>query len=379
MTASDEIEPTSIAVTRLDNIEANLNAIRNRLDGQLVLAAVKADAYGHGAVAVARMMQETKTADWLGVATVAEGLELRAAGVELPILKLSMTRHPDETAAVVSAAITLTVADTASIVAVAAAAVEHGVVADVHLKIDTGMNRIGCPPAEAVRLAKLVDDTAALHLGGVFSHLPLSDSPAGDDVTRRQIQLFADTCDAIEAARGPVKLKHLANSGAILAHPNSWFDMVRPGIMIYGAYPDPECPKTVALRPGLEWSTYLSFVKPVAAGGAVSYGGTWVAPADTRIGTIPVGYADGYSRALSNCGRVLVNGHSCPVVGRVCMDQAMVDLGPDSDAVVGDEVILLGGDGDDAITTTEIADLMGTIPYEMTCLISPRVVRGFSS
>lgn len=379
MIEGSDIEPTSIVLTRLDNIEANLKAIRARLDGQLVLAAVKADAYGHGAIAVAQMMQETKTADWLGVATVAEGLELRAADINLPILKLSMTRHTDETEAAVSAAITLTVTDTASIVTTAAAAAARGVIADVHLKIDTGMNRIGCPPADAVRLAKLIDDTASLHLSGVFSHLPVSDSPSGDAVTRTQIKLFADTCDAIEQARGPVKLKHLANSGAILAHPDSWFDMVRPGIMIYGAYPDPDCPHTVALRPGMEWSTYLSFVKTVSAGSAVSYGGTWVAPADTRVGTIPIGYADGYSRALSNRGRVLVNGRSCPVIGRVCMDQAMIDLGPDSDAVVGDEVILIGGEGDATITTTEVAELMGTIPYEMTCLISPRVARGFSS
>lgn len=369
------IEPTSLAVTRLDNIRANLEAIRARVGTRLVLAAVKADAYGHGAVAVARMIQDTKTADWLGVASVGEALELRAAGITLPILKLSMTRHPEETLAAVSNAITLTVTDTDSIVAAAAAAVEAGVVADVHLKIDTGMNRIGCPPEQAVDLATLIDRTAALSLGGVFSHLPISDVPDGADFTARQVQLFTETVALIESARGPVRLKHLANSGGVLNHPDTWLDMVRPGIIIYGAYPDPASTRSVALHPGLEWSTYLSFVKKVKAGEAVSYGLTWTAESDTWVGTVPIGYADGYSRLFSNRGRVLVGGRSCPVIGRICMDQTLIDLGPDTDAVIGDEVILIGSDGDDEITTTELAGLMGTIPYEVTCLLTRRVGR----
>lgn len=371
------IEPTSLAVTRLDNIHANLTAIRERVGSRLILAAIKADGYGHGAVAVSRLIQESKAADWLGVATVAEGLELRAAGITMPILKLSMTRHPEETLAAVANSITLTVADTTSIVAAAAAAVETGVVADVHLKIDTGMHRIGCPPEQAVELARLIDATASLNLGGVFSHLPVSDDPSGAEVTDAQIRLFLDTVAQIEAARGPVPLKHLANSGAILHYPEAWLDMVRPGIIVYGAYPDPRADKTVALRPGMEWSTYLSFVKTVRAGESVSYGLTWTAESDTQVGTIPIGYADGYSRLLSNRGRVLVGGRSCPVIGLVCMDQALIDLGPNSDAVLGDEVILLGTDGDQEITTTDLAELMGTIPYEVTCLITPRVGREY--
>lgn len=369
------IEPTSLAVTRLDNIRANLEAIRARVGSRLVLAAVKADAYGHGAVTVARMIQDTKTADWLGVASVGEGLELRAAGITLPILKLSMARHPEETLAAVNNSITLTVADTASIVAAAAAAVDAGVVADVHLKIDTGMHRIGCPPEEAVELATLIDRTAALTLGGVFSHLPISDVPAGADFTAGQVQLFTETVAQIEAARGPVRLKHLANSGGVLNHPDTWLDMVRPGIIIYGSYPDPAAERTVRLRPGLEWSTYLSFVKKVQAGDSVSYGLTWTAGTDTWVGTLPIGYADGYSRLLSNRGRVLVGGRSCPVVGRICMDQTLIDLGPSTDAVIGDEVVLIGSDGGEAITTAEVAELMGTIPYEVTCLLTRRVGR----
>jgi alanine racemase len=311
------------------------------------------------------------------VATVAEGLELRQAGITLPILKLSMTRNPDETDAAVAAGLTLTVTDAASIIAVAAAATNNGVIADVHLKVDTGMRRIGCPPEQAVEFAKLIDATDRVRLGGVFSHLPISDTPEGDEFTTAQIALFAQTVAALEAARGPVEMKHLSNSGGVLGHPDSWFDLVRPGIIVYGAYPDPSAPRTVSLRPALEWHSYLSFVKRVAAGDTVSYGRTWTAPHDTWVGTVPIGYADGYSRLLSNRGRMLVSGRSCAVIGRVCMDQTMIDLGPDATEAVGDEVTLVGPDGNDEITTTEIATLMGTIPYEMTCLITPRATRDY--
>lgn len=377
-------EPTSVVTTRLDNIRANLDAIRARVGGRKVLAAVKADAYGHDAVEVSRMIEATGAADWLGVATTDEGLELREAGVRLPILKLSMERSADGVAEAIAAGITLTVTDEPSIDAAAAASARLGRRAEVHLKVDTGMRRIGCPPEDAPRLAQRVD-ASGLVLGGLFSHLPISDAPAGDDFTRTQIALFARTAAEVEKARGPVPLKHLANSGGVLGHPDSWLDLVRPGIICYGAYPDPASPRTVPLLPGLEWRTRLTFVKRVAAGETVGYGRTWTAPSDTLVGTIPVGYGDGYSRLLSNRGRVLVGGVSHPVIGRVCMDQSMVDLGPEAPPSVGDEVTLVGpvnrnGDGSDSvhpddITTTELAALMGTIPYEVTCLITRRVAR----
>jgi alanine racemase len=371
------IEPTSVLTTRLDNIGANLDAIRTRVGGRKLLVAVKANAYGHGAVQVATMIQQTRAAEWLGVATVAEGIELREAGVTLPILKLSMTRHPGETEAAVAAGITVTVTDAEAIALVAAAAAKAGVEAEVHLKVDTGMRRIGCPPEQAPALAELIDATAGVRLGGVFSHLPISDSPSGGEFTNTGVKLFADTVAVIEAARGPVPLKHLANSGGILGHPESWFDLVRPGIIAYGAYPDPQAPRTIELLPGLAWRSYLSFTKRVSAGETVSYGRTWTAPRDTWVGTLPLGYADGYSRLLSNRGRMLVAGRSCPVIGRVCMDQTLIDLGPDATDAVGDAVILIGTSGAETITTTEIADLMGTIPYEVTCLITPRAAREY--
>ncbi len=365
----------TLAETSLINIRANLDAVRARVGPRLVLAAVKADAYGHGAVAVGRMIQETGAADWLGVATIGEGVELREAGVTLPILKLSVARGGADVEAAVRQGIDLVVIDEASVVETADAAVRAGRRASVHLKIDTGMRRIGCEPGDAVRLARLVDASPVLGLAGLMSHLPISDSPSGDEFTRSQIRLFADTVEAVEAERGRVPLRHLANSGAVLGHPDAWFDLVRPGIMIYGSYPDSRASRTVELRPGLRWTTTVSFVKRVRAGETVSYGRTWTAPRDTWIATVPVGYGDGYSRLLSNRGRMLIDGRSYPIVGRVCMDQTMLDLGPETSVRTGAEVVLVGRSGEVEITVAEVAELLGTIPYEVTCLINRRVGR----
>jgi alanine racemase len=319
------------------------------------------------------MIERTGAADWLGVAAVGEGLELREAGITLPILKLSVARG-DEVAAAVAAQLTLCVADEASVEEAAAAASALGTTATVHLKVDTGMRRIGCEPEQAPALARLVDETDGVRLEGLFSHLPISDSPRGDGFTRNQIDLFRSTAERVEAVHGPL-LKHLANSGAVLGHQDAWLDLVRPGIIIYGAYPDPEAQRTIDLLPGLEWRTRVTFTKPVRAGETVSYGRTWTAPRDTWIATVPVGYGDGYSRLLSNRGRMLIGGRSYPIAGRVCMDQTMIDLGPDTEVQVGDEVVLIGRSGGEEVTTSELADLMGTIPYEVTCLITRRVGR----
>jgi len=366
---------SSVATTRLDHIRANLDAIRARVGERLVLAAVKANAYGHGAVEVARMIERTGAADQLGVATVSEGLELRAAGVALPILKLSVARG-DEVSAAVEAGLTLCVSEEASIAEAGAAARQFGTTARVHLKVDTGMRRIGCEPDQAPALAAMIDATSGVELEGLFSHLPISDSPRGEDFTRAQIDLFRRTAERVEAVHGPV-VKHLANSGGVLGYPDAWLDLVRPGILIYGAYPDPEAARTVPVVPGLEWRSRVTFAKQVRAGETVGYGRTWTAPEDTWIATVPVGYGDGYSRLLSNHGRMLIGGRSYPIVGRVCMDQTMVDLGATTDVAVGEEVVLVGRSGAEEITTSEIAEAMGTIPYEVTCLITGRVAREY--
>jgi alanine racemase len=237
------------------------------------------------------------------------------------------------------------------------------------------MRRIGVEPEGAAALALLVEELHHLHLTGIYTHLPASDEPAQDAFTEAQLVTFDGVVDEVAAAIGHrLPYVHAANSGGVLAHPRSWGTMVRPGVMAYGHYPDPATPRTVDLLPGLTLASRVSFVKRVQPGETVGYGRTWTATRETTIATVPIGYADGFSRLNSNRGHVLVRGRRYPVAGRVCMDQTMVDLGDDP-VEVGDEVVAIGSQGDERITATEVAQLMGTIPYEVTCLITPRVTR----
>lgn len=372
------------AVVRLDHIRHNVEGVKAHVGGRKVLVAVKANAYGHGAVEVSRMLEETGCADWLGVATTPEALELRDAGVGLPILKLSGILTAAEAEVAIGAGVTLAVPSLESAALVAGAAANAGREARVHLKVDTGMRRIGAEPDAAVALARFCEDAENVVLEGIFTHLPASDAPAQDEFTHAQIGGFLDVVDAVQAELGrEVDLVHCANSGAVLGQPLALAEgrvdadrvMVRPGIMAYGYRPDETTPATVDLLPGLEFRTKVSFVKGVREGETVGYGRTWTAPRDTCVATIPVGYADGFSRLLSNRGRVLIGGRSYPIVGRVCMDQSMVDLGEGADVRVGDDVVLIGPQGEEEITCEEVAELMGTITYEVTCLLTPRVTR----
>ena len=361
------------AITRLDHIAANLAAIRERVGDRLILVAVKADGYGHGAVAVSRHLQETGLADLLGVATSGEGAELRRAGITLPVLKLSVARG-EEVAQAAEYNLALVAVDEQSILEAGAAGVAAGRELALHLKIDTGMRRIGCEPEDASRLAALIRETPGVGLAGVMSHLPVADVPEGADFTADEIARFRELAASLEAEHGPL-VKHLANSGGVLAHPDSWLDLVRPGVMAYGSYPDAHTPRTVGLLPGLEWRAPVTFVKRVRDGESVGYGRTWTAPADTWLATVAIGYGDGYSRSLSSRGRMLADGRSYPIAGRVSMDQTMIDLGPEPALAVGDEVVLIGRSGDEEITAAELAELQGTISYEVTCAIGARVAR----
>lgn len=363
------------AVIHLDNIRANLLAIRAAVGAdRKLLIAVKANAYGHGAVAVARLA-EAAGVDWLGVATVPEGLQLREAGIRLPILKLSPA-FPEEMAAAVGAGITLAVCDRANAEALQAVCAALGRDTDVHLVIDTGMARIGAQPGDAPELAVfLAERCPRLRIQGVFTHLPVSDA-ADPAYTRAQVQRFRAAVAEVEGRLGrKLELVHCSNSGAVLGHPDAWLDMVRPGIMIYGFYPDAGTPRSIPLRPGLSFHTRVSFLKRIKAGTQVGYGLTWTAARDTWLATLPVGYADGFNRLFSNRGRVLIGGRSYPVVGRVCMDQCMVDLGDETTVRVGDPVVLIGRSGDQEITVDELAQALGTITYEVTCQINARVER----
>ena len=367
------------AEINLHALTVNARALRERAGGRKVLAAVKANAYGHGAVNVAHVLERRRLVDWFGVATVPEGIELRDAGVSLPILKLSHS-FPEELAEQLAADITPTVVDGASAVLVARVAGDMGRV-NVHLAVDTGMGRIGCTPEDAVPVARRIDELG-LVLEGVFTHLPVSDTPEGHDFTVDQLRLFADTVAAIQAdraARGlpPVPLVHGGASAAVLGHDLAGLTMVRPGVSLYGMYPDPTTPRTVDLEPVMSVHSRVSMVKRVPAGATVGYGRTWRAPTDRWIATVPIGYGDGFSRLNSNVGRMLVNGRSFPIAGRVCMDQTMLDLGAEDDHGVrpGNKVIILGADGDQRITADELAERARTINYEVTTLVTPRVTR----
>jgi len=322
-------------------------------------------------------MAEAIGIDWLGIATVPEGIELRNAGISLPILKFSPA-FPEEMQAAVDNDITLSVCERENSEKLNEIATELGRKINVHLKIDTGMGRIGVTPQDASQLSQYIEtECPNLHLQGVFTHLPVSDS-ADTTYTQEQITLFAATVDNIQKRIGrKIELVHCANSGGVLAHPASWFDMVRPGIMIYGFYPSSETLQSIDLKPGLSFITRVSFIKKVSAGTTIGYGRTWSAPEDTWIATIPVGYADGFNRLFSNRGRVLIKGRSYPIVGRVCMDQSMVNLGPQTEICVGDEVILIGRSGNLEISAYEWAEKLNTITYEVICQINHRVQRLF--
>jgi alanine racemase len=358
----------------LGHLRDNLRAIRAAVGPERkVLVAVKANGYGHGAVEVSRMIEATGTAEWLGVATVPEGLELRAAGLSLPILKFGPT-FPWEMRVAVEAGITLAVCSAEETVAAGEAARAAGRPASVHLKVDTGMGRVGVSQDEAPAVARIAAGTPGVALEGVFTHLPDSDA-ADVSYTREQILRFRAIAGVVQEAAGKRLLVHCANSGAVLGHEPGWLDLVRPGIMVYGFRPDPATPATVPLKPGMSLLSRVSFVKRVAAGTSIGYGRTWVAPVDTFVATIPAGYADGFNRLFSNRGRVLVGGKSFPVVGRVCMDQTMVDLGPETDVAVGEEVVLMGRSGELEISCEEWAEKLGTITYEVTCQVNARVAR----
>lgn len=368
------------ALVDLNRLGENARAIRHRVGKRALLVPVKANAYGHGAVEVAGYLQQNGLADYLAVATTPEALSLRDAGITLPILRLSPA-FDEELRALSDARVSITVVDEVS----AERAARAGFAAPVHLAIDTGMHRIGCRPGQALRVAQKITDLG-LNLEGIFTHLPVSDVESGREYTASQLRVFNDAARGIQQARrdaglAPIKYVHSANSGAVLGHDLGGINLVRPGILFYGYYPDATSPKTVEVRPALELKSRVSALRRISDGQTVSYGRTWAASGERWIATVPVGYADGYSRLLSNRGRMLSGGVSYPIAGRVCMDQTMFDLGvaDESPLSVGDEVTLLGADGSEKITADEIADQTSTISYEVLASISPRVPRVYKT
>ena len=352
----------------------NLTLLRQRTTaGVRLLAAVKADAYGHGLLPVARALAAAG-ADAFGVATAAEALTLRAAGVPGEVLLFGPVGAG--IVELVAADVALTVARPADLEAIAAA--DAGSRARVHVKVDTGMGRLGLPPAEARRLVAAVDRSPAAELEGVWTHLASADEPDAAEAgsaTDRQVAAFAALLTQLERDGLRPRWAHAANSAGLLVRPDAHLDLVRPGIALYGqpasAWLARRAPE---LRPILRVDAPVTFVKRVAAGTPISYGGTWTAARDTVIATVRLGYADGYPRSLSSRAAAGHRGLRVPVVGRVCMDQLMLDLGPEGDAEPGERVDLVGGD---APTAFELAADAGSFVYELLTRIGPRVVRRY--
>ena len=326
----------------LDALRHNLTAIHRHINpASKLCVVVKANAYGHGAVEVSKVAVECG-ADFLAVATVEEGLELRRAGFSLPILILGLIPYA-AVDSVVANDLTQTVADFDLAARLSAAAERLNKTAKVHLKIETGMGRIGIAPDKAVALAEKISHLPSVELEGMFSHFADADSP-DRAFTNHQIEVFKATAAKIRAAGVRIKLLHLAESAAILDIPEAHFDMVRSGIITYGLYPSADVRRTIDLKPVMKLVTHIAYLKKVSAGVSIGYGREFVAERDSLIATLPIGYADGYIRAYKGF-HVEVKGKGlAPIAGRVCMDQTMVDV-TDLDGVkVGDEVILFGSD-----------------------------------
>ena len=364
------MNPT-VAEISLPALRHNLQEVARRVGTAAIVAVVKANAYGHGAVPVARTLLAAG-ARQLGVATVAEGVELRAAGITAPILVMGGV-FPDEIPTLLEGDLTPVLQSPDAIATMARFAGSRNISLPlrVHLKVDTGMGRLGLTEEEL--LAVLGSSwPAALQLEGLMSHLARADE--SDPLpTEDQLAKFRALLDAMKSMGLVVPLAHIAGSAAILRFPASHFNMVRPGLMLYGYAPGSA--RSPALRPALTWKTRVVQVKRVHPGHAVSYGGTFVASRPSVLAVLPVGYADGYARGLSNRGHVLIGGRPTPIVGRVCMDLTIVDVTDHPSVHPGDEAILLGEQGTARITADDLATWLGTISYEVLCQIGRRVVR----
>ncbi|MFA4858273.1 MAG: alanine racemase [Candidatus Margulisiibacteriota bacterium] len=345
------------------------------LPGTKFMAVVKANAYGHGALEVSTQALKSG-ADILAVASVKEALELRDGGISAPVLVLSET-SPDLVDYLVEEDLTQTIYTRRLAEALSRAASRKGKKAKVHIKVDTGMGRVGVDPKEAAELIGYVKQLDGIELEGIFTHLALADD-AENEFTDEQLERFRATVAALEKGGVKVPYLHAANSSATLFHHKAHLDIVRIGLLMYGLKPETAKTFDINLQPALAFKSKVLYLKRVAAGTPLSYGSTYVTDRETQIATVPVGYADGYSRALSNKASVLIRGKRYPVVGRVCMDLTLVNVFDDN-IQVEDEVVLIGRQGTEEITATELALLENTVNYEIVCSIGKRVPRVYLS
>ena len=372
-----------MAEIHLSNLGHNVQALRSLLQpGVRLMAVVKADAYGHGTGPCTRAVLEAG-ADTLGVGILAEGIELRELGIKAPIHVL-VGIFPDEADELIQHNLTTTLYSRSLAETLSQRAGRLGKDVGVHIKIDTGMGRLGVPPEQLPGLVEYIAGLNTVRIESVFTHLSSADD-SDPEFTQNQIARLHSALEQLQAAKFNIPLAHCANSAALLQFPESQFDLVRPGIALYGALPAPALGPVVdaltgenkdfPLRPVMQWKTRILTINSLPKGSPVSYGKQFVTQRDSQIATLPVGYADGLERLLTHRMQVLVGGRKVPQVGTICMDMCMVDVTDRIGVKEGDEVVLLGHQGSETITADEMAAQAGTIPYEILCGVGKRVPR----
>ena len=371
------------AIIYLGNLRRNIQAARNKVGPHCKICfPVKADAYGHGAVALSRTALDAGV-EYLAVAMVSEGADLRSAGINAPLLLFAQA-IPEELPEIVSLGLIPLVSDAEFIEKAEKAAEQAGKKLTMHLKVNTGMGRLGCRPEDAASLATKIASSKWLALEGTATHLSVSDSLDPGDIayTKEQLSRFQEVVASIKKAGVNPGIVHAANSGGVVFHEESYLDMIRPGIFLYGYSPgdqpsnqrvDPSA-KWLSAEPLMEFRSAVVSIKKAKKGEAISYGRTWIAQEDTLIGVIPAGYADGFPRILSNNYSVQVRGKSYPLAGRICMDQCMINLGKETEVQRWDKAVIFGPS---YINAAQVADQIKTIPHEITCNINKRVPREY--
>lgn len=354
----------------LEAIEHNIKVIKEKIHGKAKFCAVvKANAYGHGAIPVAKTAAAAG-ADYFAVAILKEAMELRNAGFKIPILILGLTPL-EQAKEIVDYDITATVFSVEAAAALSREAVRQHKKVKVHLAVDTGMGRIGVRPEQAGEMAKQITSLENVELEGMFSHFALADS-ADKAFAYEQLARFKVAIASVEAAGISIAIKHLANSAATLEMPETHFDMVRPGVILYGLWPSGEVRRETDLRPAMTLKARIAYVKSMKPEETVGYGRTFTVKRQSQIATLPIGYADGYTRLFAGKAQVEIHGKRAAVVGRICMDQCMVDVTDIKETVFDDEVVLFGSQ---TLTADEAADWIGTINYEIVCMVGARVPR----
>lgn len=358
----------------LESINNNINEVKKCIDSHVkILAVIKADAYGHGAKAIGNFLKDK--VDYFGVATIEEAVELRKSNISIPILILGYT-SPKQNIDLINYDITQTVYSIEMAEEISKTAIKLGKKSKVHIALETGMNRIGFKVSrESVEDVKTISKMENLILEGMFTHFSCADEK-DKGYSKMQMERYDEFVKMLNYNKINIPIKHMCNSAGIIEFDNHRFDMVRSGIITYGLYPSDEVDKEhLNLQPVLEWKAHIINISEVQENCGVSYGKTYITNKKTKIATISIGYADGYMRNLSNRGRVIIKGKYAPIIGRVCMDQMMVDVTDINDIEVEDEVILVGTDKENSITIEELAKLAGSFNYEFICGIGKRVKR----